>query len=158
MASVRWVIVVAIGCGGGNVDKTPVRPAVPTDAGAPIELDRMVNAGATLEALVPAAGPLAAAPPAASDGPGFTKALQTEMLRHYDQFGNCFAKEPTTSGTVTNAFVIDPSGAISNVYTKSDNNGAMAACMDAVVHTLTFAPSTDHKSTEVNWRWELRPN
>lgn len=96
-------------------------------------------------------------PPLAPEGKA---PIVNELVRNYDRFAACAAKDPTMpmrdGATVANHFLIDGHGAISAVRTDGDGNAAVHTCMDEAIHALVFAGRADGKAMAITWNWTVK--
>ena len=99
--------------------------------------------------------PLAEAPdpPRAPEG---KQPIVDELVRNYDRFAACAAKDPTLMANLSNHFLIDGHGAISAVRTDGGGNAAVHTCMDEAIHALVFAGRADGKAMAITWNWTLK--
>lgn len=147
-----WMLGLAA-CGGRAAQPAPVQRPQPIPQAEP-EIGGMFTGGAEL---VPDATvrELAAAPDPPQP-PSDKQPIVDELVRNYDRFAACAAKDPTLTSTISNHFLIDGHGAISAVRTDGDGNAAVHACMDEAIHALVFGGRPDGKAMAITWNWTLK--
>jgi hypothetical protein len=146
-----WLALAA--CGGSVAQPKPApRPQVVPEAdpeiGGMFTGDAQLVPDPTVRELSPAPNPPLA--------PEDKTPIVNELVRNYDRFAACAAKDPTLMATVTNHFLIDGHGAISAVRTDGDGNDSVHTCMDETIHALVFAGRADGKAMAITWNWTVK--
>jgi hypothetical protein len=95
-------------------------------------------------------------PPTPLAAPEGKQPIVDELVRNYDRFAACAAKDPGATGTISNHFVVDGHGAVVAIRTEGDGNAAVHGCMTAAVHQLAFRGRADGKAMAITWNWTLR--
>ncbi len=146
-----WLVMVGAACGGS----APVAPARhhPVPEAHP-EIGGMFSGGAEL---VPDATVRALAePPEPPGAPEGKQPIVDELVRNYDRFAQCAAKDRAVAGTITSHFIIDGHGAVSAIRTDGDGNATVHGCMNEALHELAFRGRADGKAMAITWNWTVK--
>ncbi len=96
------------------------------------------------------------APPEPLGAPEGKQPIVDELVRNYDRFAECAAKDDAVTGTITNHFIVDGHGAITAIRSDGDGNAAVHACMNEALHELAFRGRADGKAMAITWNWTVK--
>ncbi len=148
-----WVLVV-VACGGGTAIP-PAKRVQPIPEAHP-EIGGMFSGTAELVPDAPSRELQIAAPPEPLAAPEGKQPIVDEIVRNYDRFAECAAKDAAVMGRITHHFVVDGHGAVTAIRTDGDGNAAVHACMNEALHELAFRGRADGKAMAITWNWTIK--